>query len=281
MSAAVLFAGQTPVAWVAWRPLNDKARAGSLWPGRRSAPPINVHASMTRLRTCPRAALPSPEIFLVPAVAVAALAMQLRSDESTVSKKQLQQPRAPARDWRAKLGQFQVVALPGKGLSFLGGATRNYHFERTVVPEDPWAQATRSNFSPPVPSAPPAASTTQWSSSGGWAQQWGWPGRDYGHRGDYADPPAWPGWSYRKQWTAAVRRWDKNTDVPVWKRADKVLRSLGWDLQTSFEHLTEAQLTTDKYLESILSIIELKAGVREDDERRFAFRIIMYDGGRG
>ena len=146
--------------------------------------------------------------------------------------------------------------------------------ERTVVPEDPWAQATRSNFSPPVPSAPPAASTTQWSSSGGWAQQWGWPGRDYGHRGDYADPPAWPGWSYRKQWTAAVRRWDKNTDVPVWKRA------LGWDLQTSFEHLTEAQLTTDKYLESILSIIELKAGVREDDERRFAFRSIMYDGGR-
>ncbi|CAE7619606.1 set5 [Symbiodinium sp. CCMP2456] len=127
MSAAVLFAGQTP--------------AGCLWPGPRSAPAINVHASMIRLRRCPQAALPSPDMFLVPTLAVAALAlMQLRSDESAA--KPLQQPRAPARDWRAKLGQFQVVALPGKGL----GAVALCRFEPgdLVAEEAPLLQLTQS-----------------------------------------------------------------------------------------------------------------------------------------
>ena len=142
---------------------------------------------------------------------------------------------------------------------------------------DPWAQAAASSDRTPEP---PVTAPAQpwWQDSPAWSSSWNWSG-GYG-KGDYSDPPAWPGWSYRRQWTAAVKRWDKTTDVPLWKRADKVMRSLGWELQASFEHLTESQLSSNKYLEHILSILELKAGVREDDERRQAFKTIMYDGGR-
>ncbi|CAE7227097.1 GIP, partial [Symbiodinium sp. CCMP2456] len=51
-------------------------------------------------------------------------------------------------------------------------------------------------------------------------------------------------------------------------------------MQSSFDHLTEVQLSSTTYLDDILSVLELKAGVREDDERRHAFKTIMYDGGR-
>ena len=101
-----------------------------------------------------------------------------------------------------------------------------------------------------------------------------------GYKGDFSDPPAWPGWSYRKQWTTAVRRWNKQTDVPLFRRAEKVLRTLGWELQVDFEHLTEDQLGSQYYLEYILQVIDMKAGVREDDERRQAYRSVMHDVGR-
>ena len=82
-----------------------------------------------------------------------------------------------------------------------------------------------------------------------------------GYKGDFTDPPAWPGFQYRRQWTAAIRRWNKLTDVPMYRRAEKVLRTLGWELQVDFEHLTEEQLASDRYLDYILAVLELKAGV--------------------
>ncbi|CAE7346579.1 RE1 [Symbiodinium natans] len=88
------------------------------------------------------------------------------------------------------------------------------------------------------------------------------------------------GWTYRRQWVTAVRRWNKQTDVPVFRRAEKVLRTLGWEQQVDFEHLTEQQLGSDLYLEYILQVIELKAGVREDDERRQAYRAVMHECSR-
>ena len=77
-----------------------------------------------------------------------------------------------------------------------------------------------------------------------------------------------------------VRRWDKLRDLPVNRRAEKLLRSLGWELQTEFEHLSEAILLSPAYLDSILSIMEMKAGVREDEEKREAFRGVMHDASR-
>ncbi|CAE7403523.1 unnamed protein product, partial [Symbiodinium necroappetens] len=99
-------------------------------------------------------------------------------------------------------------------------------------------------------------------------------------KGEFSDPPAWPGWQYRRQWVAAVRRWNKASDIPTERRAEKVLRTLGWEMQVEFEHLSEAQLASPQYLDHILQIIEMKAGVREDDDKRAAFKSVLHDNGR-
>ncbi|OLQ04133.1 hypothetical protein AK812_SmicGene12848 [Symbiodinium microadriaticum] len=88
------------------------------------------------------------------------------------------------------------------------------------------------------------------------------------------------GWAHRRYWTAAVRRWNKNTDVPLFRRGEKVLRSLGWELQADMEHITEDELGRDTYLEKILAVIDAKAGVREDDEKRRAFKAVMTENQR-
>ncbi|CAE7545258.1 unnamed protein product [Symbiodinium sp. CCMP2592] len=128
------------------------------------------------------------------------------------------------------------------------------------------------------------AASPSWNSGGPCGPRWG-PNQASGmlpsnYKGEYSDPPSWPGWSYRRQWVTSIRRWNKQTDIPVFRRAEKVLRTLGWELQVDFEHLTEAQLSSEYYLEYILQIIEMKAGVREDDERRQAYRRVMHDVGR-
>ena len=99
-------------------------------------------------------------------------------------------------------------------------------------------------------------------------------------KGEFSDPPAWPGWQYRRQWVAAVRRWNKASDVPVGRRAERVLRTLAWEMAAEFEHLTETQLTAADYLEKIIGVIEMKAGAREDDHRRAAFKAVLHDNGR-
>lgn len=98
--------------------------------------------------------------------------------------------------------------------------------------------------------------------------------------GDYSDPPAWPGWNHRKQWVLSVRRWDRLTDHPVSHRADKVLCALGWDMASDFEHISEQELSGHSYLDLILKVIETKAGVRDGEERRLAFKRAMYQTGR-
>ena len=135
----------------------------------------------------------------------------------------------------------------------------------------------------------------RWSSWDSWSpwttwqdRQWRsepWPDQYRSWNENYAkpelsDPPAWPGWSHRRQWSLAVKRWNKNTDIPVYRRADKVLRSMGWEMQSDFEHLSEDRLSAPTYLEDILQIIDNKAGVREDDEKRRAFRVVMSENFR-
>ncbi|CAK8986694.1 CCHC-type domain-containing protein [Durusdinium trenchii] len=127
-------------------------------------------------------------------------------------------------------------------------------------------------------SSPPAGPTSSTATSSPWTpqewQQWnaGWQGSSWGWdrnpKPDYADPPQWPGWSFRKHWVTAVRR------------AEKVLRVLGWELMPDFDHLTEEELAQGDYLEKIITIIEAKAGVREDDEKRKVFKAVMTDSHR-
>ena len=78
----------------------------------------------------------------------------------------------------------------------------------------------------------------------------------------------------------SIQRWNKNTDIPLERRADKVLRSLGWELQPDFEHLTEEMLASPSYLENIIDILNNKAGIREDDEKRRAFKSAVTENGR-
>lgn len=66
------------------------------------------------------------------------------------------------------------------------------------------------------------------------------------------------------------------TDHPLSRRADKVLRALGWELAADFEHLSEQDLMQDDYLTKILAVLDLKAGVRDGEERRAAFRKAIY-----
>lgn len=70
---------------------------------------------------------------------------------------------------------------------------------------------------------------------------------------------------------AAMRRCDRTTDAPLHRRAEKVLRVLGWDLQPDFEDLQEHELVAPDYLTGILDIIDSKAGVREDE----AFKAVV------
>ena len=77
-----------------------------------------------------------------------------------------------------------------------------------------------------------------------------------------------------------MRRWNKASDIPTERRAEKVLRTLGWEMQVEFEHLSEAQLASPQYLDHILQIIEMKAGVREDDDKRAAFKSVLHENGR-
>lgn len=126
----------------------------------------------------------------------------------------------------------------------------------------------------------------RWSWNGPWSWHDGaWRGGGSWHdtpppKPDYSDPPGWPGWSHRRQWTVALRRWHKSTDLPMHRRAEKVLRSFGWEMQADFEHISEATLASSDYIEAILKVIDNKAGVREDDEKRRAFKAVMSENNK-
>ena len=159
---------------------------------------------------------------------------------------------------------------------------------------DPWSRTwassqptTRDSAVPGIGSSSSAVAWTwqDWQWQPGWSSG-GWQRSDWWHRphdsnpvykGDFSDPPGWPGWAMRRYWVQSIQRWNKTTDLPVHKRADKVLRSLGWELQSEFEHLPESVLQSSAYLDVIVEIMNNKAGVREDDERRRAYRSAITD----
>ena len=68
-------------------------------------------------------------------------------------------------------------------------------------------------------------------------------------KGDFSDPPQFPGFSHYRLWKKAIRRWDALTDVKTFRRAEKVLRLFSYDLQQRLEHLTETDLQSANYLD--------------------------------
>eukprot|EP00959_Pyramimonas_sp_CCMP1952_P473396 9501671-Pyramimonas_sp.AAC.1 len=129
--------------------------------------------------------------------------------------------------------------------------------------QDPWSQAQPGCGTQASPAAGSAGDgsnqqqdqkngeaarrwTSDWAAgsqgAGGWgAGDWrtadqSWPGQQWSgggwQRGDYSDPPAFPGWAHYRGWRKAVRRWDKNTDVAVWRRAERFLKLFDWTMQS-------------------------------------------------
>ena len=119
---------------------------------------------------------------------------------------------------------------------------------------------------------------------------YGWHGSrpewDYGNngkwygKGEFGDPPAWPGWGHYRLWKKAVQRWDRNTDIAVWRRSDRLLRVLDWELQQKLEHLPEDDLASTAYLDMILQVLDVLAGEKIESEKRRKVRAALYEGGR-
>lgn len=105
----------------------------------------------------------------------------------------------------------------------------------------------------------------------------GWPTTS---KGDFSEPPTWPGMQHYRLWRRAITRWDRNTDVALHRRAEKILKSMDWSLQEKFDHLSEETLSSDKYLGEMLGILDVYAGEREDSDKRRSVRAALYEGAR-
>lgn len=155
------------------------------------------------------------------------------------------------------------------------------------VSSEATGNADRSRASGHGSMADPWSNWSRWQNYDGWWSQedwdrWNWQrGTKHGSsKGDYADPPGWPGWAHFRHWKRALVRWDSNTDVPVWRRAEKVLRQFTWDFQVHFDHLREDQLNGPDYLNQIVAILDVLAGERVSSEKRRTIRAALYEGGR-
>ena len=157
-----------------------------------------------------------------------------------------------------------------------------------------WSASTRPESSSSQPAGHGTETTAApsrpdpWTHGDPWQQPWQHPGGwntssswwSSGGKGDYADPPSWAGWGNYRLWRRALRRWDGNTDVAVWRRAEKVLKSLDWELQSKLDHLSETTLASTSFLSEIFSVLDVLAGEKEDTEKRRRVRAALYEGAR-
>ena len=135
-------------------------------------------------------------------------------------------------------------------------------------PEVPEAQSTGGDGADGDP-------WSRWSARG----ERGYQGKWFG-KGEFGDPLAWAGWGHYRLWKKAVQRWDRNTDIAVWRRSDPLLRVLDWDLQQKLEHLPKTELGTSAYVEMILQVLDVLAGEKIESEKRRKVRAALYEGHR-
>ena len=120
---------------------------------------------------------------------------------------------------------------------------------------------------------------------------WSWSGGDSSwqsggqkwwsqHKGDYSDPPQWASWTHYRLWRRSVLRWHQNTDVPLFRRAEKLLKGMDWQMQQHFDHLSEETLASEAYLSEIFKILDTLAGEKETTEMRRSIRAALYEGQR-
>eukprot|EP00435_Cladocopium_sp_Y103_P033995 s1227_g8.t1 len=125
---------------------------------------------------------------------------------------------------------------------------------------------------------------TSWDPWASWSHDHHWDHKPWwktaSSKPDYSDPPAWPGWGHYRLWKKSIRRWNDGTDVPQWKRIEKLLRTLDWDMQSKFEHFEEAELQGPQYLDVFFGVLDVLAGEKETTEMRRAIRAALYEGNR-
>ena len=125
-------------------------------------------------------------------------------------------------------------------------------------------------------------SSGQWPPDGeSWGGSWTRPAKPAGPwKADYSDPPSWPGWAHFRQWRKAVARWNDSTDVVMTRRADKVMKLFDWELQSKFEHLTDAVLQSPEGVSRIFEVMDRLSGVREGDDMRRVTRAALFEYSR-
>ena len=111
----------------------------------------------------------------------------------------------------------------------------------------------------------------------GWWNASGGPTSNKVGRGDFSDPPEWPGWQHYRVWKKAVTRWARQTDVSEARRADKILKLLGWDVNKKFEHIPDHVLQSDKGVERVFNVLDSLSGQREGDDLRRAVREAFFE----
>jgi hypothetical protein len=77
-----------------------------------------------------------------------------------------------------------------------------------------------------------------------------------------------------------VKRWDQATDVALNRRAERIFKTMDWDLQARFEHITDETLQSEFYLDEILQILDVLAGERQATEMRRTVRRALFEGTR-
>ena len=115
-----------------------------------------------------------------------------------------------------------------------------------------------------------------------WSHRWSnsdwWGGGDRGK--DFSDPPAWSGWAHYRLWRKAVVRWSSSTDVLLHRRADRILKTMDWELQARFEHIPDSDLCGEGYIDKILAVLDVLAGEKQTTEKRRAVRCALFEGNR-
>ena len=122
-------------------------------------------------------------------------------------------------------------------------------------------------------------SWNSWQDLDRWTAPSGYPSRKW----DISEPPTFPGFSANYlTWRRAVLRWKVTTDHPVEKLGTKVMNSLDWTVQAFVDAKisTEALLQPDA-VESILKVLDAKAGWIQEDESKLLLRKALFSVERG
>ena len=122
-------------------------------------------------------------------------------------------------------------------------------------------------------------SWNSWQDLDRWTAPSGYPSRKW----DISEPPTFPGFSANYlMWRKAVLRWKMTTDHPVEKLGTKVMNSLDWTVQAFVDARisTEALLQPDA-VESILKVLDAKAGWIQEDESKLLLRKALFSVERG